>query len=172
MARVSPWQHGGSGDTYEMLYGIFQKDFVLSKPRYDGHDVWHFRGREDFEDGKEKVFWHLTSRVSKPKPVPRRKRKFAAQIRQQAQRLPDLRRSERLPWVRPMIENPDQPEVLAWDYKEGDGTIRTYVWLKDHDFVVIMKKYRNGSRRLITSFYVDKAYKGRDFDRKYANRIA
>ncbi len=39
-------------------------------------------------------------------------------------RLPDLRRSERLPWARPMINNAGQPEVLDWDYEEGDGTIK------------------------------------------------
>ncbi len=71
-----------------------------------------------------------------------------------------------------MIENSQQSEILAWDYREGGGKINTYVWLKDYDFVVIMKKYPNGNRRLITSFYVDKDYKRRDFDRKYANRIA
>jgi hypothetical protein len=71
-----------------------------------------------------------------------------------------------------MIENSQQPQVLAWDYKEGDGVIKTYVWLKDHDFVVIMKKYPDSRRRLVTSFYVDEEYKRRDFERKYANRVA
>ncbi|MCK4624137.1 MAG: hypothetical protein KAV00_02415 [Phycisphaerae bacterium] len=90
---------------------------------------------------------------------------------QQAQRYPDLRRSERLTWVRPLIENPDKIEVLAWDYEEGDGKIRTYVWLEDFDFVVIMKKYPDGRRRLITSFFVDNDYKRRDFERKHMDRI-
>jgi len=172
MAQVSPWRHGGPDDTYEMLYGIFQRDFVRTQPRYDGHAVWHFRRPEDWEDGKEKLFWHLTDREEKPKPVPRRMRKYAAQIQVQPGRYPDPRRCERLPWVRPMIDNSRQPEVLAWDYREGDGSIRTYVWLKDLDFVAIMKKYPKGRRRLITSFYVDQEYKRRAFERKYANRIA
>ena len=64
-----------------------------------------------------------------------------------------------------------EPEVLAWDYEEGDLTIKTYAWLKDLDFAVIMKKYPDGKRRLITSFYVDKFYKQKDFERKYTNRI-
>lgn len=42
---------------------------------------------------------------------------------------------------------------------------------KDYDFTVIMKKYPDNKRRLITSFYVDKPYKRKDFERKYANRI-
>jgi len=60
---------------------------------------------------------------------------------------------------------------LAWDYEEGDGTIKTYVWFSSHDFVVIMKKMRDASRRLITSFYIDRDYTRRDFRRKYEARI-
>lgn len=165
MAQVNPW----TADTYEMLYTIFRRDFVASRPQYCGCEVWHFR---QMEDGKESLFWHLTSREVKPKPVPRRMRKFAAQMTEQPGRYPDLRRSERLPWVRPLIENSQQPQVLAWDYEEGDGDIHTYVWLKNHDFVAIMKKYPDGRRRLITAFCVDKDYKRQDFERKYAKRIA
>ncbi|MCD4823087.1 MAG: hypothetical protein K8S55_00630 [Phycisphaerae bacterium] len=164
MVQVNPW----TADTHETLYAIFRRDFVDSRPRYRRGEVWLFPQKEN---GKEVIFWHLTSREVKPKPIPRRKRKFATTIAQPAQRYPDPQRSERLPWVRPIIENPDKPEVLAWDYKEGGGTIKTYVWLKDYDFVVIMKKYRSGTRRLITSFCVDKSYKRRDFERKYTNRI-
>lgn len=73
--------------------------------------------------------------------------------------------------MRALIENAKEPEVLKWDYEEGNLTIKTYVWLKDLDFVVIMKKYPDNKRRLITSFYVDKAHKRKDFKRKHANRI-
>ena len=85
--------------------------------------------------------------------------------------MPNLRRCERLPWVRALIEYSTKPDVRAWDYEEGDLTIKTYLWLKNFDFVVIMKKYSNGTRRLITSFYVDELYKQKDFERKYLNRM-
>ncbi len=125
------------------------------------------------EDGKEKIFWHLTTREIKPKKIPRRKRKFYPVNRKdtEGERLPDFRRCERLPWIKPLIENPLQPEVLAWDYEEGDQRIKTYVWIEKYDFVVIMKKYPDGKCRLITSFYVDNKYKRDDFKRKYSNRI-
>jgi len=166
MATVNPWSEA----TYEMLYEIFCRDIRDYNLRYIGNNVWIFR---EMEDGKEKIFWHLTARKTIQKKIPRRKRKFypKGQIYTETERLPDLRRCERLPWVRPLIEHPSEPEVLAWDYEEGDRTIKTYIWIKDHDFVVIMKKYPDGKRRLITSFYVDKPYKRKDFERKYANRI-
>lgn len=165
MANVNPWE----ADTYEILYAIFHRDFVASRPRYRGSEVWYF---PQMEDGKEAIFWHLTTREHRPKPVPRRMRRYAESIAQQAGRYPDLRRCERLPWVRPIIENSREPELLAWDYREGHGNIRTYVWFKDRRFVVIMKKYRDCRRRLLTSFYVDENYKTRDFERKYANRVS
>ena len=165
-ASVNPWTE----NTYDMLYTIFCRDIRDHNLRYIGNDVWIFH---DMEDGKEKIFWHLTTRDSKREKIPRRKRKFypKAQTHTEKERLPDLRRCERLPWIKPLLAHPAEPEVLAWDHEEGDGTIKTYVWIKDNDFVVIMKKYPDDKRRLITSFYVDKFYTRKDFERKYSNRI-
>lgn len=168
MVQVSPWYNGGNNDTYEMLYQIFYRDIKKHELKYLRRNVWFFN---ELEDGKEKIFWHLTSREQKARKVPRKKKRFYDTDTIPAERLPDLRRSERLPWVRSLIENSGKCEVLAWDYEEGNGSIKTYVWLKDYDFVVIMKKCRNDSRRLITSFYVDVGYKRQDFKRKYDHRI-
>jgi hypothetical protein len=145
---VNPWTH----DTYDALYQLFRDDFVESQIDYQGYSVWFF---PEMEDGREKVFWHLTSRVDN----------------ETGDRLPDLRRSERLPWVRPMLENHLHPEVLAWDHEEGDGSIKTYVWLKDFDFVVIMKKFPDRTRRLITSFWLEYPNAKKKLMKKYDRRI-
>lgn len=157
-------------DTYENLYELFCRDIRDSRLRYRQFGVWIF---PDIEDGKERIFWHLTSRMQKTATIPRRKQKYFEEGKkfEIKQRLPDLRRCERLPWVKPIIEHSQDSMILSWDYCEGDGTIKTYVWLKEHDFVVIMKKYKNNSRRLITSFCVDKEYKRIDFERKYKSRL-
>lgn len=149
MASVSPWKE----DTFDVLYRIFVRDFVNSKPKYQGFDVWCF---PEVEDGKIKVFWHLTSREDK----------------ESHERMPDLRRAERLPWARPVIEHPLDPEVLAWDYEEGNKDIHSYVWLKDHDYVVIMKKYRDGRRRIITAHWIEYDHKRKDLLRKYNQKTA
>ncbi len=166
MAHVNPWTE----TTYEMLYQIFCQDIRDYDLQYMGNDIWTF---PDTEDGKEVIFWHLTTRKERLQKVPRRKRKFYSEELTDVEpdRLPDLRRCERLPWVKTLVEHSTESEVLAWDYEEGDRTIKTYIWIKEDNFVVIMKKFPNGKRRLITSFYVDMPYKRKDFERKYANRI-
>jgi hypothetical protein len=148
MAQVNPWIAG----TFEMLYSIFKRDFKDSQPLYEGRAVWFF---PQMEDGKEIIFWHMTSEKDG----------------QSGERVPDLRRCERLPWARPMIENSRQPEILGFDYQEADGDTNTYVWLKDDDFVVLMKRYKDGRRRLLTSFYIKyENYRGK-LRRKYARRV-
>ena len=55
---------------------------------------------------------------------------------------------------------------------EGDGSIDTYLWLRDFDFLVLMKKYREGRRRLITSYFIDYPHKRRKLEQKQRKRIA
>ncbi|MCK4504354.1 MAG: hypothetical protein KAW14_01955 [Candidatus Aegiribacteria sp.] len=162
----SPWDDS----TYEKLYEFFCKQIRDVTLNYLGNEVWFFR--EEFEDGKEKLFWHLTSRKPEAEKVPRRKKKFQRKgiLREGAEREPDLRRCERLSWVNPIICNCHEPDVLDWDYIEGNRVRKTYLWLKDYSFMVILKCYPDRRRRLITSFYIDSDWTQEDFERKYRNR--
>jgi len=145
---VNPWTES----TYSDLHHIFIRDFIDSQPQYQGQAICFF---PEMEDGKHVIFWHLTTRDEKSA----------------GQRLPDPRRCERFPWIRPILCNSQCPKILNWDYEEGDGTTKTYVWLEDYDFVVILKKYPNGSRRLITSFWVEYKHTKRRLMNKYNHRI-
>ena len=70
-----------------------------------------------------------------------------------------------------MLDNLGQPEILDWDYQEGDGSVHTYVWLENFDYLIVMKKYPNGQRRLITAYYVDYENTRRKLRKKYEKRI-
>jgi hypothetical protein len=134
-----------------MLYKIFEEDFKDKPLEYKSFRVWFF---PEILDGKELILWHLTHREDEET------KKY----------YPDLRRSERLPWARPLIEHPDDRDVLAWDFKKYDGKTVTYVWLKDYDYLVLMKKYRDGQRRLMTSYYIDHDHKRKRLERKYKRK--
>jgi hypothetical protein len=111
--RMSPWGEA----VMEQLYAIFRRDFIDNPARYDGCEVWFFPERER---GKELIFWHLVEREDPPGS---------------GHRFPDFRRCERLPWARAMLDNHAEPQIKAWDYAEGDGDTRTYVWLEALDYV-------------------------------------
>lgn len=145
--NTNPWEH----TTYDSLYGIFHNDFIANRTYHCKTPVGFSREKED---GKEKVFWHLTTRNNK----------------QTNQRLPDLRRCERLPWLRPMLKNSTENEVLAWEYEEGNGTIKVYVWLKNHDYLAVMKKTKKGGLILLTAYWLEYNNAKRKLMRKYEAR--
>lgn len=146
---LSPWKE----ETFDALYDVFVESIKNFPLKMDGQEVWFFR--EVDSEGRELLFWHLTHRENKETGI----------------RLPDFRRSERLPWVNPLIMNCRRDGVLCWDYIEDDKSIKTYIWLNREDFVIILKKYGDGRRRLITSYHIDYENKRRTLVRKYNNRI-
>jgi len=145
---VNPWTE----QTIECLYKIFSKDFIESFPHYDGNRVWIFPEKDS---GKELIFWHLITKDDN----------------KAQERLPDFRRAERLPWARPSLDSIPRFEILNWDYEEGDGVIHTYVWLKDYDYLVILKKYKDSSRRLITAYWIEYENYKKKLRNKYERRI-
>ena len=141
------------------LYEIFRNDFINGNPYFGNSPVfWDKRvlPGEKYEEG----FWHLISRDD-PKI---QERTF------------DPRRAERLPWCRPVIINHDDRSVVkVWDFKEGSGRIRTYLWLEKWDYVVILEKRKQKIGVigfLITAFYVDGDKRRANLREKYLKRIA
>ena len=161
---------GGDWNTFiRALCIIFERDFKNRWPRFRTFPVWHNR-RVDPTDiyGFEEGFWHL---VSRDQPVYNRQTR-----RNGKQRLPDFDRAGRLPWAKPIIEHETAVEVMVWDYDEATkwGTVvRTYVWLKNHDYVVILERKeipKGDVFMLVTSFFVDYEAKRRDLLSRFARR--
>ena len=138
----------------EEVYRIFKRDFLEG-------DTLSYRSapviiNSELERGKEKTFWHLTHRTEKGKRWGRRK-------------IRDVRRAERLPWIRPIITNHADKDILDFDYFEGQGILRTYLWLRNWDFVVILESL-NGCYLLITAYSVDYAGQKEGLEKKYDDR--
>lgn len=144
--NINPWSH----DTYELLYQIFHTDFIANKTQYSGTLVIVSKQKDE---EKELTFWHITTREDET-----------------CGRLPDYRRCERLPWLKPMLESYNHPDILAWENTEGDGSLKVYVWLKEYDYIAIMKKTKNGQLILITAYWVEYENVKRKLMKKYNTR--
>jgi hypothetical protein len=147
-----PWEEVLFG-----LYQVFEKDFKLGRPEFEDRLVlWDSRilPGDKYEEG----FWHLISRDD----------------RETGQRLPDFRRAERLPWCAPTLRNSRDPVVKVWDHGEASGRVRTYLWLEDLDYVVIVEKKEGRKRKLVflvTAYYVDGDSARRSLTRKHNHRL-
>ncbi len=151
------------------LFKVFEKDFISSKPKLHGLPV---EADMAVEEGQEypKGFLHIitkdvpTVEVKKGKPVNVRTGKRAL----------DIPRAERFPWCKPCIEH--KSEILCWDFREGErnGKVRTYIWLKDFDYVIILQKTTDmGDVRyaLITAFWIQYENMKEKLDDKWNNRL-
>jgi hypothetical protein len=150
------------------LYAVFSRDFKTSFPWFQGRPVWHNRRVFPDGDGKEEGFWHLVTREQWI--FDQRSRKKIKE------RLPELDRAGRVPWARPIIEHPADPQMLVWEFEDETKrgpAVRTYVWLQPHDYVVVLErqaKERGDIYQLITSFWVDYPGKREDLESRYARR--
>jgi len=138
------------------LYSIFINDFKIAPPSYNNMRVWHDRKIES-GDKYENSFWHLITKYDN----------------RSGERLFDPRRSERLPWCKPAINNSNDPVVKSWISNER-GRSKAYIWLEAWDYVVILeiKKMRIGEVAfLITAFYVEGDSTRRKLKKRYKNRL-
>jgi len=130
----------------ELLYAHFNSHFIDSRPRLDGKQVLH-DSRDD--GGKCACFVHITSKDDEASGA----------------RVLDLRRSERLCWIRPIIENVTQPEVLRWDEEKGRQR-RVFLYLANERFLVILEETKYGYM-LVTAYYVERDHTHERYLRKY-----
>ena len=141
-------------DCLGQLYAVFTRDFKSGTLRVAGTPVWHDRR---LVDGYEVCFWHLVTRDDTHAGA----------------RRPDFLRAERLPWCAAILAHADDPAVKFWRYREGDGRVRTYVWLESGDYVVVLeaKQKRIGLiAYMITAYHIDGPSRRRNLQRRYESR--
>lgn len=152
-------------ELFDILYEYFCEDFVDNKT-YLNSNIYINPKSYKKEDGKELVFWHLTSRETTYT------KKDGNRYIKIKERLPDYPRSERLPWIKRIIENHTHKEIKIFYYKEKTNNIRLYLWAYDEDFIVILEKIGKQSSYLVTSFYINKNYNRSIYNKRYENYIS
>jgi len=124
---------------FEGDWGRYQRQLsdVFSRELSNGNPV--FRGirvscqRRPETDGEWFAFWHLIS-----------------EGHVEDERIPDMRRCERLPWVRWIIDHADNDnEIDVWEYQNRRAK-NIYLWYREEYLVVLSR--RNGYFLLKTAF--------------------
>jgi len=128
---------GGDWTAYENeLHRIFMEEIARGGVQFRGARVGCRRHPE--ADGKWASFWHLVQ-----------------EGRVEDDRLPDLRRCERIRWVRWVIENAaTHPEIDEWQNMRGTE-VNTLLWYREEYLVVLGQ--RQGYWLLRTAYCTDKS---------------
>ena len=125
---------GGDWTRYvNEVFAIFHRDFIQTQPVIAGRRV--MIRRDPMCEGKEWGFWHCVS-----------------EGREEEERTPDLRRCERIGWIRAVIEHCDSPEIDRWVARKN-GDDRLHLWFKEEYLVVL--GVRKGYYQLITAYLTD-----------------
>lgn len=133
-------------DYLDAIYDWFRRDFVESKPVFQGRRLG--LKRHPVTNGKEATFWHVTS-----------------EGKDETARTPDLRRCERIRWPKPVIEHAGNSMVKYWvSVKRNED--RIHIWLEGLDYVVVLAD-RKGFLLLWTAFLVSRSHTRRKLQREY-----
>lgn len=139
--------YGGDWEAYqENLYIFFKEDFINSKPLFRGTKL-SLKRHPLFQD-KEATFWHITSEGIT-----------------ESERTPDLRRCERIRWLRSIIENADDPTIKLWE-NQRKGETRICLWLEEQEYIVILAK-RKDYILLWTAYLVTRTHQKQKLQREY-----
>ena len=109
--------YGGDYHRYiDAVYQIFKHDFIDHKPKV-GDLVFKLKFNPLYQD-RAYTFYHMTHKGM-----------------DEANRTPDLRRCERMPWCKPGIENTEKFSLKFWE-EERKGKTRICIWLEVEDDTV------------------------------------
>lgn len=106
----------------EAAYDVFKRDFVYSKPIVPNRRVALKKHPQSLE--KEATFWHLTSEGKK-----------------EEDRIPDIRRTECITWIKPIIEGYAASNLRCWEkiHRTRKGPEkRIMICTENFDYIVVL----------------------------------
>jgi len=146
-ALVRLEDYGGDWNAFlEAIYKFFRRDFVKNHPIFRGRRLG--LKRHPVVDGKEATFWHMIS-----------------EGKEESERMPDLRRCERILWPKPIIEHVDDAKVKVWKSIKRKEE-RIHIWLENEDYLVVLAD-RKGYLLPWTAFLVTREHTKRKLKREY-----
>lgn len=143
--------HGKWEDYLNALYGYFVQDFITAPPRFNG--VRLALKRHPMIQGKEATFWH-----------------FISEGEEETSRLPDMRRCERIRWIKPIIESSSDSNVKMWEEKRGSET-RVHLCYGNWEYLVVLA-HRGSYILPWTAFYIEQEHRRKKLEKRYNDYIA
>lgn len=141
-------QFSGNFEKYlEAIYQRFKRDFVRSRPEFK--DLRVGIKRYPAIRGKEATFWHLISEGTS-----------------ESERIPDLRRCERIGWPKSMIERFEESEVKCWFNVRRGNERRWVIWVESAEYLVVLAE-RAGYFILWTAYQVTREHQKQKQRREY-----
>ena len=140
--------HGGQWEVYvDAVYAVFKADLIDSTPKFRGLRIG--LRRHPMYDNREWAFWHVIQEGNV-----------------EEDRMPDMRRCERIGWVRAVIQNAHDPRVKVWENVRR-GNRRILLWLEAQDFLVVLAPRRKGYAMLVTAYPTDRGHTRRKLAGEY-----
>lgn len=146
-------EFGGDFTAYlEAVYEIFKADYVKTQPVFRGQRL-ALKKHPEFQ-GKEATFWHMTTTGDT-----------------EEDRLPDLRRMERIRWSSKMINGSQHPYLKVWRNKRKGNQESILIWHDDEKFLVVLRD-RGDYILPWTTYVVDYPNQERKLMKEYKEYIA
>jgi len=130
----------------DAIYTWFKQDFINSKPLFQGRRLG--LKRHPMAHGKEATFWHMIQQGDI-----------------EEDRMPDLRRCERIRWPRPIIEHDNDPAIKIWRNRRGREE-RVCLWFTQENYLVILAD-RGDYIIPWTAYLVERSHRQRKLQREY-----
>jgi len=132
------------------LYSFYNEDFIKSKPIFRGKKL--AVKKHPSIDGKEATFWHIIQEGEK-----------------EHERIPNLRRCERIRWPKPIIEHCQECGIKVWEnerYTKKGKQISICIWFERVGYLVVLRK-RRGYILFWTSYPVTIAHMKQKLEEEY-----
>lgn len=131
---------------FDSVYQAFHRDFVLSKPVFRGVRLGLKRHPE--YEGKSATFWHMISTGNV-----------------ESERVPDIRRCERISWPKPVIDNSTDTCLKVWAEPKGKNR-RIHIWFEDEGYLVVLDD-RGDFMLPWTAFYIEHNHQRKKYNTRW-----
>lgn len=136
------------------LYAFYTEDFIETKPVFRGEKL--AVKKHPLTDGKEATFWHIIQ-----------------EGKNEDDRIPDLRRCERIRWPKPIIEHCDECGIKVWEnerHTKKGKQISVCVWFEQMEYLIILRK-RTGYILFWTGYPVTVLHRKNKLEQEYQGYI-